>query len=52
MIDPFKVLRAKVPEPIHQAVPGQSAGEALEGLDRDKTATQLFYEYSGHGRVP
>jgi hypothetical protein len=34
------------------SIPGLAAGVALDGLDENKSSTQLFYEWKGHGRPP
>jgi hypothetical protein len=39
----------KAPSP---SFPGLCNAAALEGVDRDKSATELFYEWNGHGRPP
>jgi hypothetical protein len=43
------ITRASPPQ---HSTPGLCAGAALEGLDANKSATQLFYEWTGHGRPP
>jgi hypothetical protein len=34
------------------SIPGVAAGVALDGSDENKSSTQLFYEWKGHGKPP
>jgi hypothetical protein len=39
------------PRPVQFSVPGQGAGAALDGSDDNRSTTQKFLDWSGHGKL-
>jgi hypothetical protein len=39
------------PRPVQSLVPGQGAGAALDGYDDNRSTTQKYLDWSGHGKL-
>jgi hypothetical protein len=49
--DPRREPPDSPPRPVQSFVPGQGAGAALDGSDDNRSTTQKYLDWSGHGKL-